>query len=231
MSCVRTRGQKSRWFASASLVGAAVVGLFASARPLAAQALNYPALQVPSVTERSYTAAVAGSNGSIMMFQWREGISPVMHFGTDIGLYDPSHGGSNTALFVAGTLGYDLMRARADQPLDLLLTAGAGIAIADGRKSVRLPIGVSLGHTFELDQGMAVTPFVHPRASIDICSSCSNKGNSASDVSLNFDVGSSFDFSNKLSARVAVLFSGAQQYGSDEAFAVAFTWTPDGLRR
>lgn len=231
MSRARTCGQKSRWFTGAPLAAAAVISLLASARPLAAQALNYPALQVPSVTERSYTGAVSGSNGSIMMFQWREGISPEMHFGLDIGLYDPSYGGSNTALFFAGTLGYDLMRARSDQPLDLLLTTGAGVAISDGRKSLRLPIGVSIGHTFELDEGMAVTPFVHPRASIDICSSCSNKGNSASDVSLNFDVGASFDFSSKLSARVAVLFSGAQQYGSDEAFAVGFTWTPDGLRR
>ncbi len=235
MSVVRPCGHRSvRWsraFVVAAAVLASLLGSSLVARPVVAQALNYPAMQVPSVSERDYTGAVVGSNGTMMMFQWREGISPESHFGLDVGLYDPSRNNAKTALFLAGTLGYDLMRARSDQPLDLLLTAGAGLAIADSRTSVRLPVGVSIGHHFELDQGMGITPFVHPRVSIDICSSCSNRGRSASDVSLNFDVGASFDFSNKLSARVSVLFSGAEQYGSDDAVGVALTWTPAGLRR
>ena len=112
-----------------------------------------------------------------------------MHLGLDLGLYDPSASGARTALFVAGNLGYDLARASSEQPLDLLLTAGAGLSLANGRTSLRLPVGVSLGHRFELDQGFAITPFVHPRVSIDVCSSCSSRNRSQSDVSLNFDVG------------------------------------------
>ena len=197
----------------------------------AAQALNYPALQVPSVANRDYTGALVGSRGTMMMVQGREEMSSQMHVGFDLGLYDPSSSGARTALFFAANLGKDLARATREQPLDLLLTAGAGVSLASGRTGIRLPIGVSMGHTFELEDNMAVTPFVHPRASIDLCSSCSARGRSQTDVSLNFDVGASFDFNRRLSARVAVLFSGTDQFGAGDAFSVGFTWTPDGLRR
>ncbi len=198
---------------------------------LQAQALNYPALQVPSVATRDYTGAVVGSRGTMMMFQWREEITREMHVGFDLGLYDPNQTGARTAVFGAANLGKDLMRATNEQPLDLLLTAGVGVSIASGRTGFRVPLGVSMGHTFELEDGMAVTPFVHPRASIDLCSSCSSRGRSQTDVSLNFDVGASFDFNRRLSARVAALFSGADQFGAGDAISVGFTWTPDGLRR
>lgn len=212
-----------------TLALAAATSVFAAEAQ--AQALNYPALQVPSVSNRDYTGAVVGSRGTMMMFQWREEISSQMHVGFDLGLYDPNRRGERTAIFGAANLGKDLMRATREQPLDLLLTAGAGISIASGRTGLRVPLGVSMGHTFELEDGMAITPFVHPRASIDLCSSCSSRGRSQTDVSLNFDVGASFDFNRRLSARVAALFSGADQFGAGDAISVGFTWTPDGLRR
>lgn len=215
-------------FAFGLALGAAVA---IAPHTAAAQALNYPAMQIPSVSERDYTGAAVGSNGTMLMFQWREGMTADTHLGLDVGLYDPSFRGAKTALFFAGNLGYDLIRATADQPLDMLLTAGAGFSVADGRTSVRLPIGLVLGHRFELDQGMAVTPFVHPRLSVDICSSCSVRGRSQSDVSLNFDLGGSFEVNQYLSVRLSALFSGAEQYGSDDAIAVGLTWTPAGLRK
>ncbi len=196
-----------------------------------AQALNYPALQIPSVSDRDYTGAAVGSNGTMLMFQWREGLTTDSHWGLDVGLYDPSVDGAKTALFFAGNFGYDLIRATDDQPLDMLLTAGAGFSVASGRTSVRVPVGLVLGHRFELDQGFAVTPFVHPRLSVDICSSCSVNGRSKSDVSLNFDVGGSFEVNQFLAVRLSALFSGAEQYGSENALAVGLTWTPAGLRR
>lgn len=202
-----------------------------TSRTLHAQALNYPALQLPSVAVRDYTGAVVGGRGTMMMFQWREEITRAMHVGFDLGLYDPNRGGERTAIFGAANLGKDLMRATRDQPLDLLLTAGLGVSIASDRTGVRVPLGLSMGHTIELDEGMAVTPFVHPRVSIDRCSRCSSRGRSRTDLSLNFDVGASFDFNRRLSARVSALFSGADQFGAGDAIAVGFTWTPDGLRR
>lgn len=209
----------------------ALLGLIVPLHASEAQALNYPAMQIPSVSYRDYSAALVGSNGTMLMGQWREGLSPRTHVGFDLGLYDPSNSSARTALFVAGTLGYDLMRSRSDQPLDLLLTAGAGVSLANSRTSFRLPVGVSMGHRFELDQGMALTPFVHPRLSIDLCSSCSPRGRRRSDVSLNFDLGASFELSERLSFRASALFSGADQFGGDDAIAVGITWTPEGLRR
>ncbi len=196
-----------------------------------AQALNYPAMQIPTVSYRDYSAVLVGSRGSMAMFQWREGISDELHLGLDAGLYDSSLPGARTALFVAGNAGYQLTRATEDQPVDVLLTGGLGLSIRNSRTSVRLPLGASIGHRFELDQGMAVTPFVHPRISVDICSSCSVSGRRQSDVSLNFDVGGNFEINNRLAIRAAVLFSGAEQYGSDQGIAVGLVWTPEGLRR
>lgn len=219
--------------ARAAACCAFVLALVAAAAPsaLEAQALNYPAMQVPSVSNRDFTGALVGNRGTMMMFQWREEVSSQLHFGLDAGLYDSNRGDSRVSLFVAGNLGKDLMRATRDQPLDLLLTAGAGISLGNDRNGFRLPIGVSMGHTFELDEGMAITPFVHPRVSIDLCSSCSSRGRSQTDISLNFDVGASFDITRRLAVRVAALFSGANQFGGGDAIAVGMTWTPDGLRR
>ena len=215
-----------RFVPAVALVLAASTG-----RVLEAQALSYPALQVPTVAERDYTAALVGSQGTMLLFQWRELINDDMHGSFDLGLYDPNtRGRGNTALFVAGNLGKQLARASGDQPLDVLLTAGAGLSLADGRTSFRLPIGAALGHTFPLEEGMAITPFVHPRASIDFCSSCAGSGRSETDVSLNFDVGASFDFNRRLSARVSALFSGSDYFGGD-ALAIGLTWTPAGLGR
>ncbi len=223
----RTVSHAIRYVALLSITAAT----FVSARAVQAQALNYPAMQIPSVSERDYTAAVVGSRGAMALFQWREAISPDMHFGADVGLYDPSARGSRTLLFVAGNIGYDLARASGDQPLDLLLTAGAGLSTGNRRTTFRVPIGVSMGHRFELDREMAITPFVHPRLSVDFCSSCSSSSGSQSDVSLNFDIGGNFEITPRLALRVAALFSGADQYGGGDAIAVGLTWTPVALRR
>ncbi len=198
---------------------------------LQAQALNYPALQVPTVSDRDYTAALVGSAGTMLLFQWRESLGSDLHGSLDLGLYDPNNRAGNTTFFIGGNLGKSLASASAQQPLDLLLTAGAGLSAGGGRTGFRLPVGVSMGHTFLLEEGMAITPFVHPRVSIDLCSSCSPRGRSETDVSLNFDVGASFDFNRQLSARVSALFSGTNQFGGGDAIAIGLTWTPDGLRR
>jgi hypothetical protein len=212
----------------------AVALVLAAALPpavLQAQALNYPAMQVPSVSNRDFTGALVGSGGTMLMVQWREEASTRMHVGLDAGLYDPSRSDSRLVLFVAGHLGRDLVRASREQPLDLLLTAGAGVSLGHDRNGFRLPIGVSMGHTFELDEGMAITPFVHPRVSLDLCSSCAPRGRSQTDVSLNFDVGASFELNRRLAVRVSALFSGTDQFGGGDVIAVGMTWTPEGLRR
>lgn len=195
-----------------------------------AQAFNYPSLQVPSASTRDYTAALGGGAGTTAIFQWREGWTPTRHLGLDVGLIDRK-GADKLMLFVGGSVGQELVRATKDQPLDLLLTGGAGLAFGSGVTVLRVPIGLSLGHTFELDQGMSLTPYVHPRISFDNCSSCGSRGRGKAEASLNFDLGASFQVSSHFAVRAAGSFSGADLVGTEDSFAVGLVWTPAALVR
>lgn len=209
----------------------AVAGpLMMAAMRAEAQAWNYPSLQVPSVSERDYTAALSSGGGSSLLFQWREGFNDAMHLGLDAGFADVK-GRSALQAFVGGTLGYDLTRATKEQPLDLLLTGGVGLGFGAGTSLFRLPVGVSIGHTFDLDDGLAVTPYVHPRLSLDACSDCGRQGRTSSELSLSFDLGAEFRVNRRFSVRAAAAFTGSEVFGGNDAFAVGVTWTPPGLRR
>ena len=122
------------------------------------------------------------------------------------------------------------MRAQGDQPLDLLGTAGIGVAFGSGNTFVRVPVGVSIGHRFPLDDGMSITPYMHPRVSLDIFS---GKGvqSDKTEVTLNFDLGANFQVNKQFALRVAGVFSGSDRYGSGNAFSVGFNWTPAALSR
>lgn len=211
------------------LAGIATMTTVAAA-PLAAQAWNYPAMQVPRASERDYSAALVGGAGTTMLFQWREGAGRGLHFQLDAGLADPK-GRQDVLLFVGGGLGKELARARGDQPLDVLLTASAGLAFGDNAQYFRVPVGVSVGHTFALEEGMSLTPFVHPRLALDACGSCRHDDDSDVSASLSFDLGVNWQVSRFFALRVAGAFSGSRIVGSDETLAVGFTWTPAGLRR
>ncbi|WP_309670665.1 autotransporter outer membrane beta-barrel domain-containing protein [Gemmatimonas sp.] len=195
-----------------------------------AQASNYPSMQVPTASTRDYTAAVSSGAGTTALFQWREGWQPRRHWQLDAGLTDRK-GSDNLALFVGGGIGQELTRARGDQPLDLLFTAGAGAAFGGGYTLVRIPIGVSIGHTFDLEQGMAITPYVHPRASVDIASSGGRNDGSQSEVSLNFDLGVNFQVNSQFAVRAAAAFTGSELAGAQDTFAIGFNWTPAPLSR
>lgn len=210
----------------AGVVGALGVVLVASHAD--AQAFNYPSLQVPSASTRDYTGAIAGGDGTTLLFQWREGWTDRRHLQLDLGIADRK-GNESLLLVIGGAFGQELLRASADQPLDLLFTGGVGMSFGDGVSLLRIPIGLSIGHTFELDQGMSLTPYVHPRASIDVCSSCGGHDNSQSEVSLNFDLGLNFQVNRQFAVRAAAAFSGSDLAGSDDTFAVGFVWTPRPL--
>lgn len=195
-----------------------------------AQASNYPSMQVPSASTRDYTAAVSSGAGTTALFQWREGWAPRRHWQLDAGLIDRK-GSDNLSLFVGAGIGQEIARASGDQPLDLLFTAGAGAAFGGGYTLVRIPVGVSLGHTFDLEQGMAITPYVHPRASVDVASSGGRNGGGQSEVSLNFDLGVNFQVNSQFSVRAAAAFTGSELAGAQDTFALGFNWTPAPLAR
>jgi hypothetical protein len=210
------------------------VGLALGAAPIAAagaQAWFYPSFQVPRVADRDYNFGVIANNGTSALFQWREGITPSMQLSLDAGLADPD-GDDNSKLFVAGQYARELARATADQPLDLLFTAGVGFAIGDGPDLLRIPVGVSVGHRFALDGAMAITPYVHPRASIDFFAGTGNDARDDDDtnLSLDFDVGGSFELTSRLALRAALLFSGARN-ADDFGFGLSVNWSPAPLAR
>lgn len=207
-----------------ALVAATVVG----ASAVRAQAYNYPSLQIPSASTRDYTAALVGGTGSTLLFQWREGVSTGMHWQLEGGLADPK-GPTDPLLFFGGGLARELVRATGDQPLDLLFTAGAGASFGGAGTTVRLPVGVSLGHRFELDGGMALTPYMHPRVSLDVCSRCGVDRERRSTVSLNFDLGAQWQVNRQFGVIGAVSVSGSDAFTNDDTFSLGLRWTPASL--
>jgi hypothetical protein len=193
-----------------------------------AQAWFYPSFQVPNTTDRDYTFGVAGGPGTAFVFQWREGLDAINQLSLDAGLADPD-GPSNTKIFVGGQYGRQLTRATKDQPLDLLFTAGHGVAAGDGPDIIRIPVGLSVGHRFPLEGGLAITPYVHPRISFDSYTGDRGEGGDRHRLTLDFDLGGSFEITPQLALRASVLFSGGDG-GTDTGIGVGLTFTPRGLR-
>jgi hypothetical protein len=215
---------------AALFVPLAIAMSIAAPRVVTAQASNYPSLQIPTASVRDYTGAIASGFGTSLIFQWREGVGSDMHLGLDVGLTDRK-GSENLLGFFGGSIGSELLTAAGEQPLDLLLTGGLGMAFGGSATIIRVPVGASVGHTFELDEGMALTPYVHPRVSLDFCSDCGRRGDRRSELSLNFDVGVDFRATRQLSVRVAGVFSGSDFFGNDDAFAIALNWRPASAGR
>jgi hypothetical protein len=109
----------------------------------------------------------------------------------------------------------------------MLLTAGAGAAFGDGFTLLRVPVGVSVGHRFELENNFAITPYAHPRLSLDMCSHC---GRTNAELSVNFDLGANFEVTPNFAVRAAASFSGSGLAGRSDAVALALTWTPLALK-
>lgn len=219
-------------FARSSAVAlAALLATTGVASTVHAQAYNYPSMQLPQVSNRDYTAALSVAKGTVALFQWREGINEDWHFSLDAGLGDPEGRNNDLIALAAGGFGAQLLRANGDQPLDLLLTGQLGLAMGAGQTIARLPVGVSMGHRFPLDARTAITPYVHPRLSIDRCFSCNVNNRNSTEVSVNFDVGVNFEVSPRFAVRAAGSFSGSDIVPRNDAFAIGFNWTPAPLSR
>lgn len=209
-------------------IGAAALLLTSSSSLLSAQAWSYPALQPPRVVSREFNFGVAdaGSGGTSLLFQWREMGTEKTQFSMDAGIVAPDARRDDNRAFVFGQYARQLHRSTNDIPLDLLLTAGAGISLGSGT-TLRLPVGLSVGQRFELDRQMAITPFVHPRISLDMCS-C--RGNDDSSLGVAFDLGANFEASPQLSLRAALLFASNESYNNN-GFGLSLAWRPPALRR
>jgi hypothetical protein len=217
-----SRAVPSRALLSRALLTLALFS--AIARPLAAQAWAYPAFQPPRVVAREFNFGIAdaGVAGTTLLFQWREEAGPRNQLSLDVGLADPQYG--NVLVLLGGQFARQLATSGPDMPLDFLFTFGAYLATGDGTL-FRMPVGVSVGHHFALDQGMALTPYLHPRVSVDICGSCRR---SSSDLSVDFDIGVNFDITKSLAIRASALLTGSDRF--DDGFGISLAWKPPGLR-
>jgi hypothetical protein len=192
-----------------------------------AQAWAYPAFQPPRVIVREYNFGIADTDrgGSSLVFQWREQSGPATQFSFDVGIADTEGRDSDLIAFGGIALAQRLSAATNEVPIDFLLTGGVYLAIGDVTL-LRLPVGLSLGHRFVLDGGFAVTPYVHPRVSLDICSDdCGG-----SDIGLTFDLGANFQLSRSVSIRALAVFSGSDAFDGD-GFGISLAWTPPSLAR
>ena len=201
-----------------------------AASPLAAQAYNYPSLQLPVLAEREYNfaGATAGNAGTSLYVQWRESAQPAWQFSLEGGLATPKQG--NTRVLLGGGLAWQALRSQEELPFDIALTIGAGLSSGSGANVVRIPVGAVVGHTFALDGGFTVTPFAHPRLSLDRCSNCS-AGASDSKLDVDVDLGANFEVNKQVAFRVAALFGGSNYFGATNAVGFSLAWTPKGLRK
>ncbi|MFI5232618.1 MAG: hypothetical protein ACHQSE_08890 [Gemmatimonadales bacterium] len=206
-----------------------------TAGALGAQAYNYPALQTPRIVDREYNfaAAAGGDAGTSLVFQWREGLSADWQLTLEGGLAAPKSPPPpfpklDTRLLVGVGVAYQWVRATADLPLDIAVTGEVGLWSGNGLTAFQIPVGVAAGHTFKFDNGTELTPFVHPRLSLDN-PNCNGCGGSKLDV--NIDVGVNYGITQQLAVRLAALLGGASYAGSTNAIGFSLAWTPKGLKK
>jgi hypothetical protein len=213
----------ARLVVAAGLVAPAAAG---------AQAWAYPSFQPPRVMNREFNFGVAdaGHAGTTLVFQWREGLNQRAQLSLDAGFADPD-GPGNGKFLLGGQYGHLLNAANSEVPLDFLLTAGLNFAVGEGSDLFRIPVGVSIGHRFPLEDGFAITPYVHPRISFDNCTECGRDGDSRSDLGIDFDLGVNFEVTRQLSFRVSGVFGGSDTFSNSDGFGISLAWTPVGLSR
>lgn len=193
-----------------------------------AQAWSYPVFQAPIIENREFNLGIADAGrggGTSLILQWREAAAARSQFTLEAGLVFPDNRRYSTLLALGAQYAYQITRSTRDVPIDLLFTAGGGIALGDPA-TVRIPIGLNAGHRFELERDMSITPYVHPRLSLDFCGDCGNDAG----LSLDFDVGASWEVTRVLALRAAAFFGGGNLFGRDGiGFSVAYR--PPGLSR
>lgn len=206
---------------------AAACGVLGIASVASAQAWTYPAFQAPRLEEREFNFGVAdaGKGGTTLIAQWREFVASRSQFTLEAGLSAADKGGGNV-LIGAASLAYEAHRATSEVPLDLILTGGAGVALGDAQ-ALRIPAGVAVGYRIELERDVAITPYLHPRLSIDFCNDC---GRDDAALGVNFDVGVNVDVSPHIAIRAAAMFGGGSLFGQD-GIGISLAWRPPGLRR
>lgn len=171
-----------------------------STAPLAAQSFFAPGLQPSQITGREATVALVDAGSAGLVGQWRQPLSrPKTQLTLEAGLLGSNGGGSSQILLGAG-VAYQLATVSADLPVDVALTGGLGLA-SGGGSTLSIPVGASLGRRFELDGGIAVTPYLHPQLAL---TRVSVGGFSDSKVDLNIDLGANVQLKPTMAIRLGI---------------------------
>jgi hypothetical protein len=212
--------------AAVLFAGIATISIAAEAN---AQAWHYPAFQPPTIATREFNFAIAGGGdyGTSGLFQWREGIGPDTHFSLDVGFADPDFG--DAGFLIGGGIGQRILRSTPDTPIDVIFTGGVYGEFGSNMSFFRIPIGAVVGHRFPIEGSKtAITPYVHPRISLDACvSDCHGLDTK---VKLNFDIGADFEVTPKLSLRGAILVGGVSAFESQAGFGFGVAFHPGRTR-
>jgi hypothetical protein len=205
------------------------LGSVITATPANGQAWNYPSFQFPQIDPRIFSFAIGsgGEYGTTLFGKWQEGVSQKLGVSAELGFADPDFT-EDTRVFLGGGLAYQVLQSTVDLPLDIALTGGAYLSFGDEVTIFRLPFGATLGHRFPLERRLAITPYVHPRISVDLCSS-DDCGEDDSAFLLNFDLGTELEFTPQLAGRVGLVFGDVLDINSEVGFALGLAWRPPGL--
>lgn len=216
-----------------SLCGVACIALTPAA--VHAQFHAYPSFQAPWVSARDHTFAIAdgGRDATSLLYQWRGSGSARSHLQLDVGVADGFRD-DDLRLVLGGGFAQQVHRADNDFPLDMVFTAGVGGSFGDGGSLMRVPFGLSLGHTFDLDSPVALTPYVHPRISIDYCSRCGprdedDRRDGDTDIGVEMDIGVDARLTRAMAIRASVVL-GSNAFVGGDAFGIALVWSPPGFR-
>ena len=167
-----------------------------SAAPLAAQSFFAPGLQPSQITGREATVALVDAGSTGLVGQWRQPLSrPKTQLTLEAGLLD----GTAQILLGAG-VAYQLATVSANLPVDVALTGGLGLS-SGGGSTLTIPVGASIGRRFELDGGIAVTPYLHPQLAL---TRVSVGGSSDSEVDLNIDLGANEQLKPTMAIRLGI---------------------------
>jgi len=210
---------------------AAAAALCLTAATAGAQAWNYPSMLTPTIVQRQYGLVIAngGDWGTVVLGQWREGVNPETEFQFEAGFADPD--GVDARFLLGGALARRLTRASQEMPLDMVLTGGIYPSLGDPATLIRIPIQLSMGHRFDLDNSqVSITPYLNPRLSFDLCTGGDDDcGPDNSDVAINFDLGAAFELTPRLSLNAALLFPGGDWF-DDTGFGFGIYWRPASIR-
>jgi hypothetical protein len=209
-------------------LAAGVCSLIAAA-PLSAQAWNYPSFQPPTISPRIFSVALGtgGDYGTTIFGKWQEGLGGNLGVSAELGFADPDFA-DDARLFFGGGAMLRVLRSTVDLPIDLALTGGGYLSFGDDATIFRLPFGATLGHRFPLERQLAITPYIHPRLSLDLCTgdAC---GEDDSSLGLNFDLGGEFEFTRQLAGRLSLVFGDVLDLDNEVGLAFGLAWRPPQL--